>query len=83
MARTSSKSNSKIIKTIPNQEELKTTCFTKQNESGDKYIITRNQFKQQFTLWKCVDDGFEKISVSDNPKDFDDKIPYDKGFYED
>ena len=68
---------SKIIKTIPTQEVQKVTCFTKPNESGDKYIITLNPLKVQFTLWKCVKDGFEKISTSDNPLDLNKKIPYE------
>lgn len=78
MARTSSKSTSKSIKSIPNSETGKRTiCFTKSNESGDKYIISHNPSKEQFTLWKCVEDGFEKISTSNNPRNFDDKIPYE------
>lgn len=73
MARTSSK----IVKTIPVSENKRVTCFTKQNESGDKYIITQNPLKAQFTLWKCLEDSFERIKVSDSPKDFDDLIPYE------
>ena len=73
MARTSSK----IIKSIPNAEIEKVTCFTKPNSSGGKYIITENPLKQQFTLWKRIEDGFEKIKTSDNPRDFDDVIPYE------
>ena len=38
MARTSSK----IVKTIPNSEIEKGTCFTKSNSLGDKYLITQN-----------------------------------------
>ena len=74
MARTSSK----IVKTIPDSETgNRTTCFTKPNESGDKYLITQNPLKTQFTLWKCLKDGFERVKVSDNPRDFDDVIPYE------
>lgn len=74
MARTSSK----IVKTIPSSETgTRTTCFTKPNNSGDKYLITQNPLKAQFTLWKCLEDGFEKIKTSDNPTDFDDVIPYE------
>ena len=69
MARTSSK----IVKTIPNAEIEKATCFTKHNSSGDKYIITENPLKAQYTLWKCVEEGFEKIKPSDNPRDFDEE----------
>lgn len=74
MARTSSK----IVKTIPASETgTRTTCFTKPNNSGDKYLITQNPLKAQFTLWKCLEDGFERIKTSDNPTDFDDVIPYE------
>ena len=73
MARTSSKN----VKTIPASEVLKVTCFTKPNESGDKYLITQNPLKEQFTLWKCLEDGFEKIKTSNNPLDFDDVIPWE------
>ena len=74
MARTSSK----IVKTIPASEtESRTTCFTKSNSFGDRYIITENPLKAQFTLWKCVEDGFEKIKTSDSPLDFDDVIPWE------
>ena len=72
MARTSSK----IVKAIPNSEIEKATCFTKPNSLGDKYLITECTLKAQFTLWKCIEDGFEKIKTSDNPLDFDDVIPW-------
>lgn len=71
------KTPSKIVKSIPAQEVQNVTCFTKPNESGDKYIITQNHLKAQFTLWKCVKDGFEKISTSNNPLDLNKKIPYE------
>lgn len=74
MARTSSK----VVKSIPSSETgARTTCFTKPNESGDKYIISQNPLKAQFALWKCVKDGFEKISTSNNPLDLNKKIPYE------
>ena len=74
MARTSSKTS----KTIPSSETgVKTVCFTKANSSGDKYLITHNPMKMQFTLWKCIECGFEKIKTSDNPRDFDNVIPYE------
>ena len=72
MARTSSK----IVKSIPNTENgVGTSCTT---ESGDKYLITQNPLKGEFTLWKCLNDGFERISTSDSPLDFDNIIPWRK-----
>lgn len=73
MARTASK----IVKAIPSSEEEKATCFTRANGSGEKYLITENPLKVQFTLWKCVEEGFERIKTSDSPLDFDDVIPYE------
>ena len=74
MARTSSK----IVKSIPNTETGSgVVCYTKPNESGDKYIISQNPLKEQFTLWKCIEDGFEKISTSKNPLSFYDVIPFE------
>lgn len=74
MARTSSK----VVKTIPSSDTgSRTTCFTKPDKSGDKYVITQNPLKMQFTLWKCIDDGFEKIKTSNNPLDLYGLIPYE------
>lgn len=73
MARTASK----IVKAIPNSETEKAECFTKPEHSGDKYLITENHLKEQFTLWKCLDDGFERVKTSDNPLVFDNVIPYE------
>lgn len=71
------RASSKIVKNIPNSETgSRTVCFTKTNESGDKYIISQNPLKGQFTLWKCLEDGFEKVATSYNPLEFDEIIPY-------
>ena len=71
MARTSSKENkSKILKTISSSETGKVDC------ANGKYLITENHLKEQFTLWKCLEDGFEKIKTSDNPLEFDDVIDW-------
>ena len=64
----------KVVKSIPSTETgARTICTT---ESGDKYLITKNPLKGQFTLWKCLKDGFEKISTSISPLDFDEIIPW-------
>lgn len=56
---------SKIVKNIPSSEVGHgVECHTK---SGDKFIISQNPIKKQFTLWKCVEDGFEKITASNSP----------------
>lgn len=75
MARTSSKS--KVVKSIPSSDiGSMVTCYTEANKTGDKYVISQNPLKMQFTLWKCIDEGFEKISTSDNPLDLDELVPY-------
>ena len=67
MARTSSK----IVKTIPASETgSRTSCL------DGKYLITQNPLKEQFILWKCSEDGFERIKTSDSPLDFDKIIPW-------
>ena len=67
MARTSSK----FVKTIPASETgSRTTCL------NGEYLITNNPLKEQFTLWKCSEDGFERVKTSDNPLDFDKTIPW-------
>ena len=74
MARTSKDNKSKIVKTIPSSETgTGVDCLAK---SGDRYLITQNPLKEQFTLWKRLEDGFEKIKTSDNPLDFDKVIPW-------
>ena len=71
MARTSNKdAKSKVIKAIPNSETEKVECLE------GKYLITYNHLKEQSTLWKCLEDGFEKIKTSDNPLEFDKIIPW-------
>lgn len=84
MARTSSKissasASSKIIKSIPSSDNgAGVVCYTKPNMSGDKYIISQNPLKEQFTLWECVGDEYEKIATSNNPSKFYDMIPFEK-----
>ena len=77
MARTAKENKegkSKIVKAIPSSETgTGVDCST---NSGDKYLITQNPLKEQFTLWKRLEDGFEKIKTSDNPLDFDKVIPW-------
>ena len=65
MARTSS---NKIVKDIPSSETGRgVLCQTKY---GDNYVISQNPSKMQFTLWKCIADGYEKITTSNNPLNF-------------
>lgn len=71
MARTSSKS--KVVKSIPNTETgAGVTCISSEGE----YLITQNPLKAQFTLWKCAEDGYEKIKSSDSPLDLYELVPW-------
>lgn len=69
MARTSFKeSKPKVVKSIPSSDTgSRVACYTKEGETGDKYIISHNPLKMQFTLWKRVEEGYEKVSTSDSP----------------
>jgi len=61
----------KIIKKIPSTETgVQTLCC------GGKYLITHYPEKERFTLWKIHKEGYEKISTSNSPLDFDDIIPW-------
>lgn len=66
MARTSSK----VVKAIPNSETQKVECL------NGEFLITQNSLKEQFTLWKRLEDGFERVSTRDNPLGFDKIIPW-------
>lgn len=73
MAKTTS---AKIVKNIPTSEcGVDVKCKT---ISGQEYLISQCPEKQRFTLWKKCDEGFEKISTSKSPLDFDEIIPWDK-----
>lgn len=75
------KSETKKYKDIPKTESIPMlTCFTKQHGSGDKYFVTYCMNSDKFSLWKCCDDGFERIKTSDNPLDFTDDIPWEFDF---
>lgn len=70
MARTASK----IVKSIPSTETGSgTLCRT---ESGQEYLITHNPIKEQFTLWKVLKDGYERISSAMSPLIFEEIIPW-------
>lgn len=68
------KDQNAVVKSIPSSENgSRTVCTTK---SGKQYIISNNPIKEKFTLWRVLDDGYEKMSVSDNPLDFDKIIDF-------
>lgn len=66
---------SRIVKSIPKSETgARVTCST---VSKKQYIISQNPLTKTFTLWKEVENGYEKIQTSRSPLDLDELIPWD------
>ena len=53
------------VKQIPKSENGHGVLYTKLN--GNIYQISNNPVNKRFTLWKVLNNGYEKISTSDNP----------------
>lgn len=65
-----------IVKSIPASEDGQSVrCKTK---SGKVYLITQNHGKMRFTLWRVLDDGFEKLTTGNSPYDLYGNIPWTK-----
>lgn len=65
-----------IVKKMPATEYgAGVECKTK---SGVIYQITQFPEKKRHTLWKVLNDGFEKVSTSDSPHDLYALIGWDK-----
>lgn len=58
---------SKIVSRIPTSETGPNVTHT--TGSGVVYKITQNKKKGQFTLWKKVDSGYEKLASRKSPVD--------------
>ena len=54
-----------IVKQIPKSDNGHGVLYTKSN--GNIYQISNNPVNKRFTLWKVLNNGYEKISTSDNP----------------
>lgn len=63
-------------KQLPKSSVIKVSCFTMPNSGGDQYLITQNETKGSFDLWRCCGDCYEKIATGDNPIELDKLIPY-------
>ena len=55
----------KIVSRIPASESGPNA--THRTEDGTVYRVTRNPKKDQFTLWKQTEGGFEKIATKKSP----------------
>ena len=63
---------SKVIKNLPSSENGPgVVCNGKY-----VYIITQDLKKQRFTLWKKVDEGYEKMGSADSPMKLYDKVEW-------
>lgn len=63
---------SKVVKAMPSSENGPgVVCNGKYI-----YIITQDLKKQRFTLWKKVDEGYEKMGSADSPIKLYDKIEW-------
>lgn len=58
-------------KTLPKTEDGHGVLYRTPNA---EYIISQNTVKQQFTLWKIVEDGYEKISTANSPTKLYEKL---------
>ena len=67
---------SKAVKKIPTSENgTGVLCRTK---SGKEYRISQNTEKCKHTLWRKVDEGFEKMATAESPYDLYPMIDWDK-----
>lgn len=51
-------------------------CVRNTTGKGELYFITRHVHDRIFRLWHKIDTGYELVSESDSPVDFDDLIPW-------
>lgn len=56
-----------VVNKLPKSENGYGVNYT--TESGNRYVISHNKIKNKFTLWKNIDNRYEKIGVANNPID--------------
>ena len=56
-----------IVSKIPKSETGYGVHYT--TSSGNIYIISNNPIKRKFTLWKELEEGYEKLGPSSSPVD--------------
>ena len=66
--------DNKLLKKLPSNED---GMVTYKRENGDIYKITQNQITKIFTIYKLVDDCFERLGKGSNPTELEKK--YIKG----
>lgn len=64
------KNTNKVIKKIPTNED---GMVLYKNTNGNTYKITQNQTTNVFTIYKVVEDGFERLGKGNNPITLEEK----------
>ena len=71
----STNKSAKIVKNIPTTDSAPgVTCVTK---SGKKYRISQDADRGKHTLWRSVEDGYEKLETADSPYDLYPLVDWD------
>ena len=66
--------SSKQLTKLPVSENgVGVTCLT---SSGEQYYISNNLDKGKLTLWRIVDNCYQKVATSNSPYDLYDKIDW-------
>ena len=60
---------------IPTSEQI---CVTYVRDDIDEYVITRNIVNRKFTLYKIVDNDYQKMKIATSPLEFDDIVKKDR-----
>ena len=50
-----------VVKNLPSSESGRGVQYTTKDK--ERYVISQDQAKVKFTLWKVVPDGYEKIKA--------------------
>ncbi len=56
-----------VVNQIPKSEDGYGVKYT--TESGNEYVISHNKIKRRFTLWKSLEQGYEKLGTANSPID--------------
>lgn len=60
-----------VMKTLPKNEKL---CLTYKIENKNQFVITFNAIKQIYTIYKVLNDGYEKLGTGNNPLKLEEKF---------
>ena len=60
---------------IPTNEKIVVTYTF---EGVKEYVVTHNALKGKFTLYRIIDDDYEKLKVATSPLEFDEIVKEDR-----